>query len=358
MTVKDDLDILLITYNRKEKLKNMLSCIFADNSPIKKCSITFLDNCSTDGTSEMLSEYAQKYSNVTHIRHKHNIGGNANIVRALETVDTSKKYFWILCDDDYLDWTHWNKIEKALESESYDIINMYSNITLPTGDSPKMATARLIIDATFLPSCIYKTKWINSQVLINAFFNIHALFPHAALFMNIINHRGKIYRAPFNELIVTMIYYPGHGSEFIRGMDTHKHPGISDLNWQIGFSVSLGMLQDETLKQECVELMAAFEGKTYEAFLSWYVPYAVRAQKWNTISHLYEVSNNLQREKIYELIYSVRMWQDLENKKATALSQNSSKTAILGVKGALKYTLTGLSLLLRALKVKFWNRGK
>lgn len=106
--INKDLDIFLITYNRVDKLKDIVSDILSDNSPIKNCSITFLDNCSTDGTSEFLKELVKKYVNIIHIRHKANIGGNANIVRALEYV--SKKYFWILCDDDTIDFRYWNEI--------------------------------------------------------------------------------------------------------------------------------------------------------------------------------------------------------------------------------------------------------
>ena len=100
-----DLQLFLITYNRKKKLQFTLDSLL--NSPVAKYDITVLDNASTDGTSEMLDEYAEKHENIKHVRHNVNIGGNANICRAFEmAASCGKKYAWILCDDDRYDWSN------------------------------------------------------------------------------------------------------------------------------------------------------------------------------------------------------------------------------------------------------------
>ena len=44
MSISEKLDIVLITYNRKESLKNTLEQISTENSPIKNFKITILNN--------------------------------------------------------------------------------------------------------------------------------------------------------------------------------------------------------------------------------------------------------------------------------------------------------------------------
>ena len=113
--LKDKLEIILVTYNRKPYLEDTLNQLFCDESPIKDCNFTILDNCSTDGSSELIQEYSKKYNNIKHIRHNKNIGGNANITRAIEIA--TKKYFWVLCDDDKYDWTNWKEINTLTKRE-------------------------------------------------------------------------------------------------------------------------------------------------------------------------------------------------------------------------------------------------
>ena len=59
MNLKDKLDIVLITYNRKNCLQKTFEQIFAENSPIKDFDITILNNASTDGTSEFIEKYCK-----------------------------------------------------------------------------------------------------------------------------------------------------------------------------------------------------------------------------------------------------------------------------------------------------------
>ena len=110
MSLKNKLDIILITYNRKKFLTRTLEQIFSEKSPIKNLDITILNNVSTDGSTELINEYCQKFPNIKHVIHNHNIGGNANIARAFEIA--SKDYVWVLCDDDFYNWENWAEIER------------------------------------------------------------------------------------------------------------------------------------------------------------------------------------------------------------------------------------------------------
>ena len=86
MEIQKQLEIIIPTYNRKVHITHTLEQLTAADSPVKNCSITVLDNASTDGSSEVIESFAKKFANVTHIRHPKNIGGNANITRDRKSV--------------------------------------------------------------------------------------------------------------------------------------------------------------------------------------------------------------------------------------------------------------------------------
>ena len=77
--INDILEIILITYNRKEKLENTLHQLFAEDSPVKNLQFTILNNKSTDGSTELINEYAAKFDNIKLVIHSKNIGGNASL---------------------------------------------------------------------------------------------------------------------------------------------------------------------------------------------------------------------------------------------------------------------------------------
>ena len=174
MKLKEKLQIYIITYNRKEKFKRTLDFIFADSSPIKDLDITILDNASTDGTSELIEDYRQKHPNITHIKHPINIGGNPNICRAFEMgASCNKEYFWVLCDDDYFDFSNWYEVEEQIEKGT-DIICL-SNYVF---EKPEQFDdkAYQLYQLTFVPAGIYKSSLITNNVLMTMYDSIYKMF--------------------------------------------------------------------------------------------------------------------------------------------------------------------------------------
>ncbi|MGL4563592.1 MAG: glycosyltransferase family 2 protein [Brevinema sp.] len=341
MDLKKHLDILVITYNRKSELTQMIDCIFADNSPIKDCDITFLDNHSTDGTSEMLAEYAQKYPNVRHIRHKYNIGGNANIVRAYETADQNKEYFWILCDDDYLDWTHWDKIATAFESKKYDLISLFADPIIPDGDTDEKKIAKFIIESAFIPASIIRTSCITADVLINAYANIHAMFPQLAVICDIVNRKGAWMQLPYEETVVHQVkhHWGNLDLSYSRGMSssTKKHPSIKNFTWSGAFCSSLGMLQDETIRKECVSLLLSFEGHTYEGYLSWYIPQALAQHNYQNLIAIYTAGTQPQKDKFIQIMMFLSKQLEIFNH----YKPSHYKVVAIGIKNSIKMVIKG-----------------
>lgn len=296
--INKDLDIILITYNRVDKLKEIVSDILDGNSPIKNCNITFLDNCSTDGTSEFLDELSKKYDNINHIRHKVNIGGNANIVRAFEYV--TKKYFWILCDDDRLRFEYWYKVYDALKSDQYDIIQTYTDPKVFSGETYNEKLAKLLIEIVLLPAAIYRSQYLKEDVIFNSYINIYALIPHMVLISKIINDNGKIY---FCERYDKQIVWQGCSEpNYRKGVKRTVHPFVKGMDLSIGFILSLCMINDKDLKYKCIDRMRSYLGMTFPGFISEMPYYWIKAGFNDNIIPIYDACNDIQKKAFLERV--------------------------------------------------------
>ncbi len=190
----NDVEIAVITFNRKPFLEKTLSKLLAADSPVKTCMINVYNNNSTDGTTELLNEYAQKYQNLTHIKNKRNVGLSGNICKAMENV--SQKYIWIVCDNDEIDWTYWPSVQKGLEEDN-DIV-LASRFYIQNAKTANVGLK--IAQLTFLPSGIYKTKYLTDAVTSWMYNDTFTVLPHIVLACDIINHKGSIY-IPQNSII-------------------------------------------------------------------------------------------------------------------------------------------------------------
>lgn len=250
MGLKDILEIILVTYNREELLKETFEQIFAQNSPIKNLDITILDNKSTDGTSELIKGYAKKFSNIKHVINNRNIGGNANIAKAFETA--SKKYFWILCDDDEYNWDNWNEVENA-------IANDYDAIVVANYVNPKQDIASLFRQMTFVPSTIYKTENLTDEVMVNTEFNLSYMFAQSAIASELINQNKRIYIC--DNWFVKMVIHGGEET-YTRGLQGNIHPHMKNMLWPVGYLNTLCLLKDKKIKDEIIEKFY-MHGKDY-----------------------------------------------------------------------------------------------
>ena len=111
MTEKIKLQVVCITYNQAKFIKDAL-----DGFVMQKTNFPFEvlvgDDCSTDGTSDIIAEYAKKYPNIIkHIRHEHNMGGQKNSIDIMKRVTAP---YMALCEgDDY--WTDPNKLQMQVD---------------------------------------------------------------------------------------------------------------------------------------------------------------------------------------------------------------------------------------------------
>ncbi len=261
--LKDKLQILLITYNRKRYLKETFEQIFAESSPIRDFDITVLDNASTDGTSELIQEYKQKFQNIEHIRHQTNIGGNANICRAIElALVKNKEYFWILCDDDYFNFQDWNDVEKGVNNQK-DII-----VVSHVQKTENVNKYNIINELTFVPSAIYKTSVINETVILNAYMNIYNTYPHSAIVCYLIN-KGELNFSVINQQIVVQNWYRTI-LDFQKGTDAKfLHHKQKHIEYMVAFINTYKMINDKKYRYKCNENLWLGKSFFYSAYRVW-----------------------------------------------------------------------------------------
>lgn len=220
--IEDKIEIVIPTYNRANYLDKTLSYIL--NSPFKNCKITIRDNASSDDTPKICEKYSELFKNLNIIRNRKNIGGNANIWRSYE--QATYPYVWVLADNDYLNFDNSDDFIEAIESEKYDLIiccsaeytSEDSPNFLPTPDDEPISEymkrkknsndylenttkelALLIekhyfIISTFIPSTIYKTSLIDSEILINGYDYICQSYPHYSLIAKALNNNLLTYK--------------------------------------------------------------------------------------------------------------------------------------------------------------------
>lgn len=246
-SLETNLEILIPTYNRKEHLTRTLTQLTAPESPVRRLSITVLDNASTDGSAEVIEEFAAKFANITHIRHHKNIGGNGNIARCFELARAP--YVWVVCDDDSFRWEAWGEIENALQTQRYDILLTRKDDLKGTSD-----IAKIIRQLTFLPAGIYRTSNITSGVLMNILSNIPNMFPHLAVGCAVLNRKGTIF-LPQGEIMDKCTFdTKTSGDEWsVKGYDVYPPAVLQNMFWTVGFLNSLQMIEDPKLRTYVID---------------------------------------------------------------------------------------------------------
>ncbi len=239
------LEIFIITYNRREKLQKTLNQIFDINSPVRNFDIKIIDNSSNDGTGELCAEYKKRFHNITYLCNNRNVGLSGNIIKPFELA--SKKWLWILCDDDEFDWTHWSEIENALKCEENAIV-MAERLT----DYNKISLPVLINEFSFLPAAIYNTANITPAVLQKMYVNAYTLFPHMALVCEIVNEGKKIF-VPEHVLVKQSFDLEKDNKQYARGADNKLHFRQKRFHLFCGFANSFRMLNDKNLRYKCCE---------------------------------------------------------------------------------------------------------
>ncbi len=102
---------VVVTYNRKEKLKKCIECIL--NQEKASCDILIVNNASTDGTEEMIIE-SYAIPKVHYFNTGENLGGAGGFEFGVkEAVLKGYEYVWIMDDDT---WPNKDALEELLNA--------------------------------------------------------------------------------------------------------------------------------------------------------------------------------------------------------------------------------------------------
>lgn len=214
--MEEKLEIVIITHNRARFLDETLRQLAA--GPFAACRVTVLDNCSTDETPSVCASFTKIFPRYRIVRHHKNIGGVANILRAVEVSEGT--YTWILGDDDTYDFSECEDVIQALKEESFNMISVGSpgqyewerGLRITAQELFKKG-ARFYCVFTFISGFIFRTADFDSECLELGYFIAGNLYPHfvyvnKAMENNYsicvskrrIVHRGVENRPPFSAL--------------------------------------------------------------------------------------------------------------------------------------------------------------
>lgn len=283
MSIKEDLEIILITYNRVENFKNTMAQILANESPIKDLNITILDNDSDDETSDYCQEVVKNNQNIKYIKNACNVGISGNIIKAMEIA--SKKWLWVLCDDDNYDWSVWPEIENALNQDYDAVLTGYC-----LGHRSEKYAYQINV-MSFLPHVIYRTKHIDKTTIQNAYAISATLLPHHAIGCKVINENGKIY-VP-EKILVNQ----GSSDKYYENKDVYirKMPkkelfyNIQSYNLFWGYIQSYQLIQDPKMRYECCDILCI--GNSFESSMHTMFEWGI------TERQLFDVYNGISKEQ-------------------------------------------------------------
>ena len=291
MSIKDRLQIILITYNRAKHVQKTFEQFFFDGSPVSNCEFLVQDNNSTDDTKEVVEKFAQTHPNVKYVKNKYNLGISGTIARAMERAD--KDYVWIIGDDDIFDFSNWQEVEQAINNNEKMIC--IARYVIP--DEQKENPAYQLFQLGFITGGIYSTSLFNDTTIKNAFDNIYTLFPHIPPIIKLLNDGGKIY------VVNKAIADNGMNIEttdcsYTRGVKNKNelYDRTNEMSWILGYSNIISLLKDKNLQHECVEI-AIPSKHIYGSWDNFY--YYIRKQYINTgkINYFKEIYDVLSSER-------------------------------------------------------------
>ena len=241
MSIKNKLQIIVITYNRAKFLDATLKQLLADNSPVKDFDITVLDNNSTDGTAAVVKAYRKEYGNLKYKKNTYNLGLGGNIARALEIADM--QYVWTLADDDIIDWSAWPYLEEAV-SNGEEVI-CAANYALSEGEQEDIPA--LLQQFSFVSCDIYKTSLFTDTTMTNILNNVYTLFPHLVPAIEHINKGKKIYLLP--KPLVSNGMKADTDISYIRGYDNDSlYLKQRSMSWITGYANIIAQIKDKKLR--------------------------------------------------------------------------------------------------------------
>ena len=260
----DRLQIFIVTYNRARYLRRTLVKLLAETSPVRNCEIVILDNHSTDETRVVAQEFVPR-GNVTVVTHPRNIGGNANVVRAMELARPNA-YVWTLGDDDFYDFANWAEVESAMERGEKAIC--LARYILP--DEQKDDVPRQLVQATFITGMIVHASLYSDTVVSEAHNAVHTLFPQLVPILSWVNRGGCLFVVSRPVVFNGDDGREGKDVSYCRGSDVSDvSPYSREQTWLTGWSMVIAGIRDRQLREQAFMAGASFVSKVADGADAW-----------------------------------------------------------------------------------------
>ncbi len=242
MSISNLLQPVIITYNRASHLRQTL--IAFSESNLSDAIIHILDNASTDETPAVVKEMQARMPNLTYHRNAYNIGGNGNILRAVEIADS--RYHWVIGDDD--DWTltpeTLQELGTILQEDKADIVRLGWLVSSDTRGKLKpareiIAKEKMFFASLSMVSATILRRRLVSQYLAQSYMNICDSYPQLVAPMLAIQHGPVAVYTLSKDL---MLHTPSKGPGYFSG----------DFEWYAGWFRSSRFLTDAKLRESFV----------------------------------------------------------------------------------------------------------
>ncbi len=231
---------VIITYNRAGPLKRTLEAFH--QSALSHLTFYVLDNASTDNTREVVENFQKKWPTLQYIRHAYNIGGNGNILRAVEYGVGA--YLWIIGDDDAWCLEHLKEQElpQVLVSQMADVIRL--GWLIPPAFKGKYCSLteliaqdhQSLVSLSQLSSTIFRRD-LFTDVLPYCYFNVVDFYPHLVPILKLLSHKNITVYSVQDTLVD---YVPG----------TEKNSYLcGDLKWFAGWFRTSRFIENNTQLQ-------------------------------------------------------------------------------------------------------------
>lgn len=116
-----NIGVVIVTYNRKEKLKKALEAY--ENQTLKPSYIIVVDNNSNDGTNDMLNKWKTEKGEFTKyiLNLPQNIGGSGGFYTGLKKgLELKADWIWVSDDDAYPEYDAFEKASNYINKENIE----------------------------------------------------------------------------------------------------------------------------------------------------------------------------------------------------------------------------------------------
>lgn len=206
------LEPVIITYNRAELLESTLSAFY--NAGLSCIRLHVLDNASTDETKQVVESFSDRWPTLVYHKNKYNIGGNANILRAVEL--SSSEYSWVIGDDDEWHLDDISELISVLETGTADIIRL--GWLVPKNSRGRLMSLNVLAneeDNLFASLSMISATIAKRSLLVkylrNSYMNIAQFYPQLVPYiMCLDNDNVTVYSVTNNMMIHTPSQQPGY----------------------------------------------------------------------------------------------------------------------------------------------------